>query len=58
MIPALHLLSNALRASREGGSVNIALRRTQTAWLLTTALVPFSGAGSSCRLQPILRQHS
>ena len=30
----LHLLSNALRASREGGSVNIALRRTQTAWLL------------------------
>ena len=31
----LHLLSNALRASREGGSVNIALRRTQTAWLLT-----------------------
>ena len=30
-----HLLSNALRASREGGSVNIALRRTQTAWLLT-----------------------
>ena len=31
----LHLLSNALRASREGGSVDIALRRTQTAWLLT-----------------------
>ena len=31
----LHLLSNALRASREGSSVNIALRRTQTAWLLT-----------------------
>ena len=31
----LHLLSNALRASREGGSVNIALRRTQTAWLMT-----------------------
>lgn len=39
----LHLLSNALRASREGGSVNIALRRTQTAWLLT-----FTDDGSAC----------
>ena len=31
----LHLLSNALRASREGGSVCIALRRTESDWQLT-----------------------
>lgn len=31
----LHLLSNALRASREGGSVCIALRRTESEWQLT-----------------------
>ena len=31
----LHLLSNALRASREGGSVSIALHSTQTGWQLT-----------------------
>ena len=31
----LHLLSNALRASREGGSVCIALRRTESGWQLT-----------------------
>ena len=31
----LHLLSNALRASREGGSVSIALYSTQTGWQLT-----------------------
>ena len=31
----LHLLSNALRASREGGSICIALRRTESDWQLT-----------------------
>ena len=31
----LHLLSNALHASREGGSVSIALHSTQTGWQLT-----------------------
>lgn len=31
----LHLLSNALRASREGGCVCIALRRTESGWQLT-----------------------
>lgn len=31
----LHLLSNALHASREGGSVCIALRRTESGWQLT-----------------------
>ena len=31
----LHLLSNALHASREGGSVCIALRRTESDWQLT-----------------------
>ena len=31
----LHLLSNALRASREGGSVCIALHRTESGWQLT-----------------------
>ena len=31
----LHLLSNALRASREGGCVYIALRRTESGWQLT-----------------------
>ena len=31
----LHLLSNALHASREGGSVSIALYSTQTGWQLT-----------------------
>ena len=31
----LHLLSNALRASREGGSVCIALRRNESGWQLT-----------------------
>lgn len=31
----LHLLSNALRASREGGSVCIALRRAESSWQLT-----------------------
>ena len=31
----LHLLSNALHASREGGQVCIALRRTQAFWQLT-----------------------
>ena len=53
----LHLLSMALRASREGGSVNIALRRTQTAWLLTSALesVITQGTGTSAALsnQPV-----
>lgn len=31
----LHLLSNALHASQEGGSVSIALHSTQTGWQLT-----------------------
>ena len=31
----LHLLSNALRASREGGSVSVTLHSTQTGWQLT-----------------------
>ena len=31
----LHLLSNALHASREGGSVSIALRRIESGWQLT-----------------------
>ena len=31
----LHLLSNALRASREGGSICIALRRTESDWQMT-----------------------
>lgn len=33
----LHLLSNALRASREGGSVDITLCRTESDWKLTFA---------------------
>ena len=46
----LHLLSNALRASREGGSVCIALRRTESDWQLTvTAGKPpqLSGRGAA-----------
>ena len=31
----LHLLSNALRACREGGTVRILLRRSETMWQLT-----------------------
>lgn len=43
----LHLLSNALHASREGGSVCIALRRTESDWQLT---VTDDGCGCPVRM--------
>lgn len=45
----LHLLSNALRACREGGTVRILLRRSETMWQLTVRDNGWRSAGGAAR---------